>query len=500
MSPSVVLTRLTQLTREEILAVYARGPEAVVALVTALCARLRRATAMDSHNSGRPPSTDRTRVRRGHAPKSLRRRSGRRPGGQPGHRGATLAPRAIPDAVVLHAPDACGRCGYAFAVDAPPGMACLAERRQVFDLPPLHLVCTEHQLTERSCPYCGAVTRGGFPPDARATVQYGPGVLALGVSLTAQHLLPVQRAADVLTALIGQRVSPATVLAAERRIVGALGPVLARIRAGLSASPVLHLDETGFFVARARRWLLVACTPALTLYAAHAQRGTAAHDAMGLLPTYAGTAVHDGYASYATYHRCRHALCGVHLLRELTYLAEEEGARWAAAFRRALEAMRRTTVAARAAGRARLDARTRRRYRRCYAALLARGEAVQPPAVRVRRGVRNPCRASAQLLGRLRRDRDAVLRFVEDLAVPFDNSEAERDLRMMKVEQKVSGGFRTPNGAAQFCALRSYLVTAHKQGVGALSALRDALTGAPFLPAQHRLHRSPLGTHGQART
>jgi transposase len=472
------------LTREAILAVYARGPEAVVALVTALCAQLARATATDSHNSGKPPSTDMT--RHGRAPKSLRRRSKRRPGGQPGHPGATLAPRATPDAVVLHAPDACGRCGHAFAVGAAPGTPLLAERRQIFDLPPLHLVCTEHQVTERPCPHCGAVTRGAFPPDARATVQYGPGVLALGVALTAQHLLPVQRAADVLAALTGQRVSPATVLAAERRAVGVLGPVLARIRAGLAASPVLHLDETGFFVARQRRWLLVACTPTLTLYLAHPKRGTAAHDAMGLLPTYAGTAVHDGYASYATYRGCRHALCGVHLLRELTYLAEEEGARWAAAFRRALEGMRRTTVAAREAGRARLDVRTRQRYRRYYAALLARGEAAQPPPARARPGERLQRRVSAQLLGRLRRDRDAVLRFVEDLAVPFDNSEAERDLRMMKVEQKVSGGFRTPAGAADFCALRSYLVTARKQGVGALAALRGALAGAPFLPALPR--------------
>ena len=500
MSPTAARTRLTRLTREEILAVYAQGPEAVVALVTALCERLRRATATDSHNSGRPPSTDRTRARRGHAPKSLRRPSGRRPGGQPGHRGATLAPRATPDAVVWHVPEACGCCGHAFAADALAGIPVTRERRQVFDLPPLRLVCTEHQVTERACPHCGAVTRGGFPAEARATVQYGPGVLALGVALTAQHLLPVQRSADVLTALTGQRVSPATVLAAERRVVGVLGPVLARIRAGLAASPVLHLDETGFFVARQRRWLVVACTPTLTLYAAHAQRGTAAHDAMGLLPTYTGTAVHDGYASYATYRGCRHALCGVHLLRELTYLAEEEGARWAAAFRQALEAMRRTTVTARAAGRTCLDARTRRRYRRRYAALLARGEAAQLPAPPVRRGVRHPRHASAHLLGRLRRDREAVLRFVEDLAVPFDNSEAERDLRMMKVEQKVSGGFRTAAGAATFCALRSYLVTARKQGVGALAALRDALSGAPFLPETHRMPHSSLGTHGQART
>jgi transposase len=389
----------------------------------------------------------------------------------------------VPDGVVLHAPAACDACGHVFAADAPPGTPVRAEPRQVFDLPPLRLVCTEHQVTERPCPRCGAVTRGRFPAEARTAVQYGPGVLAAGVALTAQHLLPVQRAADVLAALTGQRVSPATLIAAERRVVGVLAPVLARIRDGLAGSAVLHFDETGFFVATERRWLHVACTPTLTLYTAHAKRGTAAHDAIGLLPTYAGTAVHDGYASYATYRGCRHALCGVHLLRELTYLAEEEGARWAAAFRRALEVMRRATVAARAAGRVSLDARTRRRYRRRYEALLAEGEAAEPPPARAHPRGRPRRSLGAQLLYRLRRDRDAVLRFVDDLAVPFDNSEAERDLRMMKVEQKVSGGFRTPAGAADFCALRSYLVTARKQGVGALDALRGALAGAPFHPA-----------------
>ncbi len=469
------------LTREEILAVYAQGPEAVVALVTALSAQLVRATATDSQNSGKPPSTDVSRV--GRAPKSLRRCSGRSSGGQPGHRGATLAPRATPDTVVRHAPVACGQCGHAFALDAPPGTPVASERRQVFALPPLRLVCTEHQVTERPCPHCGAATRGRFPPEARTTVQYGPGVLAAGVALTAQHLLPVQRAADVLAALTGQRVSPATLLGAERRLAATLAPVCARIRDGLAGSAVRHFDETGFFVATARRWLHVACTPTLTLYTAHAKRGTQAPDAIGLLPTSPGTAVHDGYASYGTYRDCRHALCGVHLLRELTFLAEEQGTRWAAAFRRGLETMRRATVAARADGWAGLAARTRRRYRRRYEALLIQGEAAEPPPVHAHSRGRPRRSLGAQLLYRLRRDRDAVLRFVDDLAVPFDNSEAERDLRMMKVEQKVSGGFRTAVGAADFCTLRSYLVTARKQGVAALDALRGALDGAPFLPA-----------------
>jgi len=483
------------MTREDVLAVYAQGPAAVVTLVLALVeqvsalearvATLEAERAKDSHNSGKPPSTDASRA--GRAPKSLRGRSGKSPGGQPGHPGRTLALRAAPDVVLTHAPAACRACGLAFAASTPtwwvPGA-----RRQVFEVPPVALTCTEHRMAECVCAGCGATTRGAYPAVARSTVQYGPGVLALGVYLTAQHLLPVARAAEVLRALVGQRVSPATLAAAEARGATALAPVTARVRAGLAASPVLHLDETGFFVNTARWWLHVVCTPTLTHYAAHPKRGTAAHAAVGLLPGYAGTAVHDGYASYFTHAGCRHALCGVHLLRELTGLAEPQpagqpGAHWAAAFARALLVMKRAADRARAAGTAALPAATRARYRRRYEALLAAGEAAEPPPEARRPGWKPRRTPGAQLLYRLRRDQDAVLRFLVDLRVPFDNSEAERDLRMMKVEQKVSGGFRTAAGAHTFCALRGYLSTARKQGQDALGVLRDLLAGHPFIPA-----------------
>jgi transposase len=480
------------LTRETVEAAMAQGPDAVLALfataltpVLARLAALEAERAKDSHNSSKPPSSDGTHS--GRAPKSLRGTSGKASGGQPGHAGTTLALRGTPDVVVPHAPTACAACQHPFAASDPPAVPVVGERRQVFELPPRTLVCTEHRLHERTCAACGTTSRGTFPPEVRTTVQYGAGVLALGVALTTEHLLPVQRAADVLTALTGQRVSPATVLAAEQRAAARLPPVLARIHAGLLRSRVVGFDETGFFVATARRWLHVACTRALTLYAVHAKRGTGAHEAIGLLPTYSGTAVHDGYESYFTYRGCHHALCGVHLVRELVFLAEEGAPQtrpWAAAFRRFFETMRRATVRARAAGHAALDAPTRRRYYRRYAVLLARGEAAEPsPIPKGPRGGRPWRSPGGLILHRLRRDRRAVLRFVDDLAVPFDNSEAERDLRMMKVEQKVSGGFRTPRGADTFCALRSYVVTARKQGVAALDALRDALLGHPFLPA-----------------
>lgn len=486
---SVVLTLLEQYERTVETELRAREAQlkAQVAALAADVAALKAAVAKDSHNSGKPPSSDVTRS--GRAPKSLRRKSGKPSGGQPGHPGTTLALRAVPDALVVHAPAACASCGSTFSPDVP-SVPVVGERRQVFELPPLRLVATEHQAHERRCPACATTSRGTFPPEVRTTVQYGPQVLALGVALTAQHLLPVQRAADVVSGLIGQRISPATLLAAEQRVEATVAPVVAHIHAGLAGSAVVGFDETGFFIARKRQWLHVACTRTLAHYTAHPKRGTAAHHDIGLLPDYGGTALHDGYASYFTHQQCRHALCGVHLLRDLTFLAEEgehQTRRWASKFRRALETMRRRTVAARQAGRLGagvLDERTRRRYHRRYAELLALGEAAEPPPMSAgSKGGRRRRTPGAQLLYRLRRDASAVLRFVDDLAVPFDNSEAERDLRMMKVEQKVSGGFRTPRGAETFCTLRSYLITARKQGVAVLDALRDALLGRPFMPA-----------------
>ena len=489
------------MTREEILAVYEQGPEAVVALVTMLLERiaalearvsaLEARLAKDSHNSATPPSRDP--VRR---PRSLRGRSGKPPGGQPGHGGTTLALRAAPDAVVTHRPARCRRCGAAF--DAALGTAGegsaegSAERRQVFDLAPPRLVVTEHRVADRQCAACGAWARGDFPAGVRATVQYGPEVRALAVYLTTQQLLPVARAAEMLRHLTGQPVSEATVLAAERRAAAAAAPVTAWIHAGLRRAPVLGVDETSVFVARRGWWLHTASTPALTLYTVLPRRGRAAYAEIGLLADFPGTVVHDGCQAFGTAAAAaypadpgRHALCGVHLLRELTFLAEEYGLGWAARLKRSLLGMKAAVARAKAAGARALARAALARYRRRYAQLVAEGEAAEPPPERRPGTTRGKLKRTpaARLLLRLRRDQGWVLRFLADFAVPFDNNEAERDLRMMKVEQKVSGGFRTARGAATFAALRSYVVTARKQGHSALDALRDLFAGHPFCPA-----------------
>lgn len=485
---SVVLTLLERYERTVEAELRARTAqfEAQIAALAADVAALKATAAKDSHNSGKPPSSDVTRT--GRAPQSLRGKpgtSGKRSGGQPGHPGRTLALRAGPEVVVTHAPTHCAGCARPFSPDQP-SVLIPGERRQVFDLPPSRLVVTEHQVHARCCPACDTRSRGGFPPEVASTVQYGPELRALAVYLTTQQLLPVARASEMLAHLAGQAVSVATVLAAEARCTAALASITARIRAGLAHAPVVHLDETGFFVGRRRHWLHTLSTATLTHYTPHAKRGGAAHEAIGLLPTYMGTAVHDGFESYFTY-PCRHALCGVHLLRELTFLAEEGGERWAAALASSLRTMKRAVDRAKAAGATALDRHTAARYRRRYATLLAEGEAAHPtpPSRRTgHRGGGRPRRSPAgRLLYRLRRDRDAVLRFLADFRVPFDNNEAERDLRMMKVEQKISGGFRTPHGAATFCTIRGYLATARKQGRSALDALRDVFHGHPFIPA-----------------
>ena len=495
---------MTVITRKEIFQAYRQGPEAVAALVLPALDRLGRMVARfedlekqnkalvarvetleafiakNSRNSGKPPSSDQT--HEGRSPKSLRTRSGMAPGGQRGHRGRTLELRAHPDEVVVHEPGCCVGCGHTFSGLDQPGTPLPGDRRQVFDLPPTALLCVEHCLAERSCPDCGTVSRGAFPLGARATVQYGPRLLALGVSLTAGHLMPVKRAADLLSAIAGQQISPATLVAAEGRVAASIGPALERLAGLLRVAPVVHFDETGFFVETVRKWLHVASTRTLAAYTPHAKRGTEAHADADILPGYTGTAVHDGYASYFKHTDCRHALCGVHLLRELTFLAEECGARWALKLRRSLLVMKRAADKAREKGRAVLDQAVVARYHRRYLEIVADASANEPPPVRrgKRGGLKNT--PAGCLLKRLLRDKEAFLLFLSDLTVPFDNSEAERDIRMMKVEQKVSGGFRTAAGAQTFCALRSYIVTARKQGVGALESLQMALAGQPFMP------------------
>jgi transposase len=463
--------------RDEILAIYAAGPEAVVALVDELLRRvqaLEDRLAVDSHNSHQSPSRDRSRKRR-----SLRPPSDRTPGGQPDHPGRTLAWSTTPDTVCSHRPARCATCGASLADQPVVGVA----RRQVVELPVLRVTTTEHTAAACRCGVCGAVTRARFPPEVRAPLSYGPELTGLAVYLNQAQLLPAARTAAVIRDLFGSSLSAGTVTRMVTACHTALAATEATTKAALQQTDVAHFDETGLWVAGRQQWVHVASTTRLTHYGIQPRRGQAGMQAVGVLPTFHGVAVHDGLSSYLAF-GAAHGLCNVHHLRDLTFLAEEHQQAWAADLKRLFQTMQAAVRRVRMAGRTELTPAARRRYTARYRELVNAGLQANPPAAKAPSTPGPPKRSrGGKLALRLATQPEAVLRFLHDFRVPFDNNQAERDLRMVKLRQKISGGFRTPTGADQFARIRGYLSTAHKQGHSPLRALQAACAGHPFVLA-----------------
>lgn len=443
------------------------------ARVQALEARL----ATDSHNSSQPPASDGPGVKP--HPKSLRAPSGRQPGGQPGHVGATLRQVDEPAAIAVHVPATCQACGRSLA-----GVPSLRrERRQVVDLPPVQARVVEYQAETKRCPGCGAETSGEFPPGVEAPAQYGPGVAALAVYLTQAQLLPLERTGEVLAEVFGCPLSEGTLERSVAACHAQVEPVEAAIKRGVAGAKVAHFDETGLNVGGRNCWLHVASTPRLTFYAAHQQRGRAALDAIGVVPHFRGRAVHDGLASYWQYAQCAHALCNAHHLRELTFVEEQLGQPWAKDLKAVLLDGKQAVDAARARGLPSLSAAVKQELDRRYDEILEAGEKANPPPEPTGKRGRPKRGKAGSLVERLREHKGATLAFLEDFAIPFDNNQAERDIRMTKVRQKISGCFRTTTGADRFCRIRGYISTLRKQGIPVLSALGQAMVGAPPMPA-----------------
>ncbi len=446
----------------------------LLARVAELEARLR----LNSRNSSKPPSSDG--LARPKARSSRRRSSGRRPGGQPGSEGHHLARVADPDRVVVHEPERCQGCGESLA--GAPVEADL-EARQVFELPPeIRLEVCEHRAQRRRCGCCGKVSAGAFPAHVRAPAQYGPRLRALVLYLACYQHLPYERLAQLLADCYGASLSTGTLQAIVARGASGLEPFLDQLRTQLVGSGVVHVDETGARAAGKLHWVHEASTATLTLYGLHARRGREGIDALGVLPGFAGVAVHDGWAPYRAY-ACTHALCNGHHLRELTAASEQGDQSWAQAMGELLTEIKAAVDQAKEQGAERLQAQTLAGYHERYRKIIAAGHAHNPEPLRTgRRG--RPRRGKAHnLLLRLDEHAEDVLRFAHDFAVPFDNNLAERDIRMIKLQQKISGCWRSREGADAFLALRSYIQTARKHGCDLLAVLRQALEGTPWLPA-----------------
>jgi transposase len=417
----------------------------------------------DSHNSSKPPSSDGL----GKKNKSLRESSGRKPGGQSGHGGSTLKRVAHPDVVVEHPlAKRCNRCGAELDTQAARR---ITVRRQVFDLIKPVLQVTEHRGYELQCT-CGQQHSSTFPSDVAAPVQYGPVVKSMLVYLTQQQLLPMERTVQLFEDLCGVKLSAGTVQASIGQAAQRLTAAYERITQAVSVAPVVHFDETGQRVAGRLRWLHTAATPELTWYGTHDKRGRIAMDAAGILPAFQGVAVHDGWSSYREYD-CTHALCNAHHLRELIYLEETTQQPWTRKMIEFLRSAKKQADAAKNAGRT-LSRHRLAHLRRHYGAILSEGERDNPPSTqRPRRRGRIKQSPALNLLIRLRQHTADVLRFLADLRVPFDNNQAERDIRMPKLKQKTSGCFRTVAGAESFAIIRSYLSTLRKQGRNVFHAL-----------------------------
>jgi transposase len=447
--------------------------QAEVAALRAENAELKRRLGMNSRNSSRPPSSDSPFIKP--VPKSLRRRSGRKPGGQPGHPGSTLAQVADPDEIWRHEPGPCEDCGADLDGAAQVGV----ERRQVFDLPPIRVRVTEHQLITRRCG-CGTTTCGAAPEGVAAPVQYGPRIAAIIVYLYVGQFLSKKRTAQALAELFGTPVSEATVVTMTGRAAAGLTGFLDQVADRLAAAEVVGFDETGLRVAGGLAWVHCARTDRYTLITCHPKRGRDGIEDAGVLPQFRGVAVHDAWAPYDTYLDAAHQLCCAHAVRELRAAAEaaptRNGWHWATQAADALLAVQKlVTDAASTDDAVDSDALGIQIHAFRCATLIGAAQ------TRARTG---PIMAKHHALARRLVERhDDYLRFAHDPRVPADNNGSERDIRMIKLRQKVSGCLRTLTGAQQFCAIRSYLSTAAKHGQHFFHALVMLAEGRPWLPA-----------------
>jgi transposase len=434
----------------------------------------------NSRNSHWPSSRDKSRKKK--RTKSLRRKSDKKPGGQKGHQGHTLKMSDTPDVVTVHRPRTCQHCQQPFS-SAQGAVA--VDKRQVRDLPPLQIVVTEHQAETLCCRHCRQLSQGTFPPDVVAPVQYGPGIQQLAIYLKNEQYIPYDRSRQFLADLFDLHLSPGTLQNIVARAARRLRPIVTQIKTALIAGHTLHCDESGFYIGGERHWLHVAATKTLTCYYPHRRRGSQATDAMGILPYFQGTAIHDFWSAYRHYQACHHGLCNVHHLRDLTAVAENGNQAWATRFQWFLLSAKQAVDQARLTGATALPVVKVVQIERIYDQLIAVAlQANSPPPGGWPRGKRGRPKKTKprNLAERLDKHRHEVLAFVYDFKVPFDNNLAERDIRMLKVQQKISGCFRSQAGAKDFCTIRSYLSTIRKQGLNVWSALGSVLSGNILMP------------------
>jgi len=476
-------------SEERMRSAYHQGAEAVVKVfqelsevivtLTKRVVELEDQLAKDSSNSGKPPSSD------GYekpAPKSRRKRSGKKSGGQVGHAGHTLEMVAEPDKVEPHPVNCCDHCHTSLKKEK----AVRIEKRQVFDLPEVRLEVTEHQAEVKICPQCQQMTTGNFPSEVSQATQYGKKIKSQMAYFHEYQLLPLKRTQETLKDLYEQSIGEGTIVSACKELAAKVKPANEAIKKHLTYNElVVCFDETGLRIKGALHWLHVTCTRLLTYYEVHKKRGKVAMDAIGILPNFTGRAIHDGLKAYFQYPQLQHGLCNEHHSRELDFLEERHPQKWVTELSDLIMEIKAAVDTAKEKSKTKLSPNKLADFSARYDALLKQGFKKNPSPeteVPARRG-RPKQSAAKNLLDRLRDHKEAVLAFMVDFNVPFDNNQAERDIRMMKVKQKISGCFRSDHGSETFCAIRGYISTARKNDQPVLDVLHAAFENHPYIPA-----------------
>ncbi len=486
-------------TRDEIHIAFSKGEPAIVDLFEAVgkqveslanqlekqneaIKELQARLSKDSHNSSKPPSSD------GYGKKtrrteSLRQKGQKSNGGQPGHKGHTLIASDTPDKVTVHEVEQCESC----QIPLKSVKAWTYEERQVFDIPAIHIEVTAHRAEIKICLKCGHENQGQFPKSVNNTVQYGNGVNAWASYFTNQHFIPIERTAQIFEDLVNHRVSEATILKATNELSESVLLANEAVKEQLRQSSVLNLDESGLRVKSKLHWLHVASNEKLTHYEVHAKRGTDAMDAAGILTNFKGTATHDHWKPYFKYQDCNHSLCNAHHLRELKFIEKQYGQLWPKQLATLLLEIK--DLVAKTPDE-KLPFFKIKSFEQRYDEIVKKGFDANPRPPESQDTSSNSKKRGppknlppVNLLNRLKNFKPQVLAFMYDFRVPFDNNQAERDVRMVKVKQKVSGCFRTLEGAEQFGRVRGYISTARKNAKNVFDAIKDAFNGIPFIPS-----------------
>ena len=489
-------------TPEEIHAAYKEGEEAVVELfghvgaqMEALAKQLEKQAESlkelqarlekNSSNSNKPPSSDGyTKPEAKRRTESLRESGQKSNGGQPGHEGHTLEPSQTPQHTEVHKVKKCQRCGKSLKDVQVMGH----EERQVFDIPAMRIEVTAHPAEIPICPHCGAENRGEFPDGVTQPVQYGSGVKTWATYFPNQHYVSVERTAQIFEDLVEHRLCEATILKSGEELTEQVGAAEEAVKEQLRQTEVINTDESGMRVKGKLHWLHVASNEKLTHYQIHAKRGKEAMDEAGILPNFTGTMMHDHWKPYFGYEACSHALCNIHHLRELKFIEKQYDQAWAADMAALLLEIKHV-VEQTAKQASCLPSKQLKEFERRYARIVNKGYEANPRPAPQENGDKPTKRGrpkqtpALNLLDRFRDFKPQVLAFMYDFRVPFGNNQGEQDVRMMKVKQKVSGSFRTVEGAGRFARIRGYISTARKNAVNAFDAIKNAFDGKPFIPS-----------------